>query len=222
MYKNKKILGIVLARSKSKRLVGKNTLNLCGKPLFLWTLHAARKSKYLDNIVISTDDIKIISHTKRLSYVRTIVRTKKLSGDRIASEDVVLDAIAKIKKSFDIIVVLQPTSPLRKSQDIDKAIKKMVNNNAPSIISICYKINNNKNAIELKNGYFRKKNKNNSKGYSVNGAIYAGLNSFFKKKHTFITKKTITYLMPQSRSIDIDNIKDFNLAKKLLKAKQNE
>ena len=78
MYKNKKILGIILARAGSKRLPDKNVLNFCGKPLFYWTILACRKSKYLDNIVISTDHKKIIKYTKKLSYIKTAIRPKKM------------------------------------------------------------------------------------------------------------------------------------------------
>jgi CMP-N-acetylneuraminic acid synthetase len=98
LYKNKKILAVILARSASKRLKNKNILNFFGKPLFYWTLLAAKKSQYLDNIIISTNDKKIINYTKKVSYVKTINRTEKLSGDSISSEYVLLDLISKLKE----------------------------------------------------------------------------------------------------------------------------
>lgn len=216
MYKNKKIIGIILARSKSKRLLNKNILNLNGKPLFYWTLKAAKKSKYLDKIILSTDSKKIISYTKKLSYVQTITRPKNLRGDKITTEKVILNIIKTKKILNNIIVILQPTSPLRTSYDIDKAIKKMVDKKEKFIVSACYRKKNHKNMIEVKKGYFKRK-KNLLHGYALNGAIYAADAFFFKKSKTFLTKKTMIFSMPASRSVDIDNIEEFNLAKYLFK-----
>ena len=146
MYKNKKILGIILARSGSKRLPDKNVLNFCGKPLFYWTILACKKSRYLDSIVISTDHKKIIKYTKKLSYIKTAIRPKKLAGDKIKSEKVV-----------DIIVLLQVTSPLRKKFHIDKAIKRMIDKDEKFMVSASYRNFYTKNMIEVQKGYFQKR-----------------------------------------------------------------
>jgi len=213
LYKNKKILGILLARSGSKRLPDKNMLDFCGKPLFYWTILACRQSKYLDKVVISTDHKKIIKFTKGLPYVETIIRPKRLTGDNVTSEKVVLDLITNKRKKFDIIVLLQPTSPLRKGFHIDKAVKKMIDNDEKFIVSVSYRNCLFKHMIEVRNGYF-KKMKKNSPGYSLNGAIYAARTSYFKRSRSFLTQKTAVFQMPTSRSIDIDTVEDFKLAKK--------
>jgi CMP-N-acetylneuraminic acid synthetase len=218
LYKNKKIVGIILARSKSKRLPNKNELNLNGKPLFYWTLKAAKKSKYLDKIIVSTDSKKIISYIKEESYTQIIIRPKNLRGDNVTSGKVILDIISKKKLLNNIIVVLQPTSPLRKSNDIDNALKKMIDKKENFIVSACFKKKIGKNMIEVKKGYFKKIKKGLS-GYALNGAIYAAEVAHFKKSKTFLTKKTMIFRMPISRSIDIDTIEDFNLAKSLFKKK---
>ncbi len=216
MYKKKKIIGIILARSKSKRLKDKNILNIKGKPLFYWTVQAAKKSKYIDDIIISTDDKRIINYTKKLSYLKTLNRPKGLRGDKVKSEQVVSNLISKKDFLSDIIIVLQPTSPLRKSFDIDNSIKKMVNKNEHFIISACYRKKNYKNMIEVKKGFFNKFKKKKS-GYALNGAIYGATTKYFKRTRSFFTRKTIIFTMPPSRSIDIDTIEDFNLAKKKFK-----
>ena len=216
MYKEKKILGLIVARSGSKRLKNKNILNFKGKPLFYWTILAAKKSRYLDNIIISTDDKRIINYTKKFSYLKTFSRAKKLAGDKVTTEQVILDLISKKDFLFDIIIVLQPTSPLRKSFDIDNSIKKMINKNENFIISACYRKKNYKNMIEVKKGFFNKFKKKKS-GYALNGAIYGATTNYFKRSRSFFTKKTIIFPMPPSRSIDIDTIEDFNLAKKKFK-----
>ena len=218
MYKNKKILGLILARANSKRLPGKNFLKLSGKPLVAWTIEEALKSNILDNLILSTDDKKIINYTKKMNGLQTIKRSKKLSLDNTKSEDVVLDIINKSKTKFDVICLLQPTSPFRKFYDIDKSIKKMINEKRCAVISACYEDRYRKCPIDIKNGFFEKFSiKENLNGYSLNGAIYAADVSFFKKKRNFLTKETIIYSMPKSRSIDIDTKSDFLLAEKNLK-----
>ena len=218
MYKNKKILGLITARAKSKRLESKNTLNLVGKPLFQWTVDQASLSKYLDYVVISTDDKKIINYTKKLPKILTFKRSKKLSKNKTKSADVILNFIESSKIDFNIVCLLQPTSPLRKYYDVDKSIKKMIDKKAKSLVSVSFKKGNKKNQIKLKNGFFQKFQRENiTNKYFVNGAIYLSDVNFFKKKKTFFTSNTISYLMPSSRSVDIDTKKDFDLAKKLLK-----
>jgi len=219
LYKNKKILGIILARSGSKRLPDKNVLNFCGKPLFYWTILACKKSRYLDSIVISTDHKKIIKYTKKLSYIKTAIRPKKLAGDKIKSEKVVIDLIKKIKEKFDIIVLLQVTSPLRKKFHIDKAIKRMIDKDEKFMVSASYRNFYTKNMIEVQKGYFQKRIKRSS-GHSINGAIYLAKTPFFKKSRSFLTKNTKIFLMPASRSIDIDTMEDFKLAKIKFKNKK--
>ena len=194
MYKGKKIFGLITARAGSKRLKNKNTLKLHKKPLFYWTINEALKSKYLDNLYISTDDKKIKFFIKKKLKVNLINRTKKLSKDHTKSEDVVYDFIKKVKSGYDIICLLQPTSPYRKCFDIDNAIKKMINNNSKTLISITESI---------------------KKSFEFNGAIYLVDVIFFKRKKIFYNKKTIFYRMPKSRSLDIDTKEDFQLAKKI-------
>ena len=218
MYQNKKILGVITARLGSKRLVNKNTINLHGKPLFIWTVEEALKSKYLDKIIISTDDNTIINFSKKIKNIKVIRRSKKLSKDETKSEDVILDLISKIKTKFNIICVLQPTSPLRKKYDIDKSLKMMINSKSKSVVSANYDSDLCKHPIKVKNNFFKGFKNNKSKnGYSINGAIYATDVDYFRKNKTFFGKKTKIYFMPKSRSIDIDTIKDFLKAQSLLK-----
>jgi len=216
LYKKKKILGIILARSGSKRIPNKNILNLCGKPLFYWTILSSRQSKYLDKVIISTDHKKIIKYTKGLSYIKTIVRPKKLAGDKITSAEVILSLINNIKEKFDVIVCLQPTSPLRKGFHIDRAVKKMIDNNHKFLVSACYTKSFSRHMIKIQKGYFEKRKKN-PPGYFLNGAIYAAETSYFKRSKSFLTKKTSIFPMAKSRSIDIDTIEDFKLAEKKLR-----
>lgn len=142
MYKHKTFLAIIPARGGSKGLPGKNIKELCGKPLIAWSIETALKSKYLDEVMVTTDyqDIADIS----LQYGANVpfLRPKKLSGDTATSFDAMKHTIEyykkELNKEFDYVVLLEPTSPLRESRDIDNMIKKLAENenDFDSIVSI--------------------------------------------------------------------------------------
>lgn len=141
MYKNKTILSIVPARGGSKGLPGKNIKKLNGKPLICWTIDQARKSKYLDEIYISTDSSEIANICNEWSgFAVEDLRPNYLAQDNTSSADVVrytLDTLEKRGKVFDYILLLEPTSPLRKDDDIDNIIELACNNSeSDGVISV--------------------------------------------------------------------------------------
>ena len=125
MIAGKSILGIIPTRLGSKRLKNKNIREFKKKPLFIWSYLSAKKSKYIDKILISTESKKVINFAKPYGYKSSALRDKKLSYDHIKSEDVILEILKKNKK-FNYFILLQPTSPLRNSTDIDKSIELIV------------------------------------------------------------------------------------------------
>jgi len=135
MYNNNKIIGIIPARSGSKRIKDKNKTILAGKPLITHTITQAIKSKFIDQIVLSTDDADILSLGIEYGVKESILRPAELALDNTPSIAVVRH-ILKLYPDFQIIVLLQPTSPLRKADDIDGAIKKMFSLSAPACISV--------------------------------------------------------------------------------------
>ena len=136
MIFGKKILGVVVARLNSKRLKNKNILRYKKKMLIEHTFESAKKSKFIDNIILSSESEKIINLAKKIGYNVPFKRPKNLSKDNIDAVKVVLHALKKIKDSYDYVILLQPTSPLRKSKDIDESIKKIFKNNYKTLISI--------------------------------------------------------------------------------------
>jgi len=221
LYKNKKIFGLITARANSKRLRNKNTLILSGKPVFYYTVIEALKSKYLDQLFLSTNDHKIIRRIKRFPKIKLFKRSHNLSKDKSKTEHLVLKFINEKAKKTDIICLLQPTSPFRKSFDIDNSIKKMVDKKSKAIITVSKNFKNIKDSIKVKkNFYFSKCKKFVRNSFTVNGAFYAADIEFFKRKKTFITKNTLVHIMPKNRSLDIDTKEDFLLAKKIIKVKK--
>lgn len=217
MYKNKKILALITARKNSVRLKKKNFLTFFKKPLIYWTISSALKSKYLDSIYVSTDMVEILKFSKKFKKIKTLRRKRSLSTSNISSYEVINDFLKK-QKNYDYICLLQPTSPLRTNADIDSSIEKIVEKNCTSLISISKRVNGNLKVSLNTEGLLNNKSKNKSE-YYINGAVY--ITKMGKKKtiKSFMTSKTLGYIMPKSRSIDIDNLKDFKKAENYIKNK---
>lgn len=230
MYKGKTILGLIPARGGSKGLPRKNIKPLLGKPLIAWTIEQALASKYLDRVVVSTDDEKIAEISRKYGAKVPFMRPKELATDEARRIDVVLHAIDWMEKndnSYDLIMLLQPTPPLRTSEDIDRGIELLFFKKAQSVVSVCktehhpYWSN-----ILPKNGCMKDfikaeiMNKNRQElpvFYRLNGAIYLAYWNYLKRCRSFFNQETFAYIMPQERSIDIDNKVDFKLAEILMK-----
>ena len=119
------ILPLILARGGSKGLPKKNIKPLCGKPLIAWTIEQALGSHRIDAVVVSTDDTEIANQSKAFGAKAPFLRPKELARDDSPSVDAILHAVNWFEshgKHFDTVLLLEPTSPLRKSDDIDKAI----------------------------------------------------------------------------------------------------
>ena len=136
MIGNKSVLAVIPARLKSKRLIKKNIKILKGKPLIFWTHKEAKKSKYIDKIILSTESRKIRKVAKKYNIDVPFLRPNYLAKDNVNSGKVCLHILKKIKKKYDYILLLQPTSPLRKSKHIDNAISFFHKNKRKSLISI--------------------------------------------------------------------------------------
>ena len=218
MYTNKKFLAIIPARGGSKRLPRKNVLDLCGKPLIAYTIEAALKSKYIDKVIVSSDDEEILNISSNFG-ADIIKRPIDLANDTATTFDTIKHTIDNFEK-YDYIVLLQPTSPLRNEKHIDEAIQLLEEKNADSIISVCEmdhsplwsntlpKDGNMSNF--LKDEILNKRSQDLEKYYRLNGAIYICKTSKLLEEKSFILKKKIfAYIMDRKNSIDIDEKVDF-------------
>lgn len=223
MFKNNKILAIIPARSGSKRLPKKNIQLLAGKPLIAWTIEAALKSKYIDKLIVSTDSLEIKEISEKFGAEIPFIRPKNLSTDTANSVDVIKHAIESYLKEFEYILLLQPTSPLRATDDIDNAIEILEKGNTKAVISVCQtehsplwcntlpKNQSMENFIQPE--IIGKRSQDIPSYYRINGAIYLSEIDYFFKNSGFIGASTKAYIMPQERSIDIDSEMDLNIAK---------
>lgn len=226
MSKNR-FLAIVPARGGSKGLKNKNLRQVKGTPLVLHTIISASKSKFINDIIITSDSDEILDLCSNMSNVKPYKRSIDLSQDNTSMKDVVLDVLTKIEniESYEYFILLQPTSPLRNSNHIDAAIVKLIDSKSDSLIS-SYEINNKylKSFYEeegrikpLSSSYINSNRQQNPRLYLSNGAIYIVNISVFKKKKSFITTNTLNFLMTLEDSIDVDSMEDLILAEKKLK-----
>src|SRR5258706_11255613 len=135
MISSLKVLAIVPARGGSKRVPGKNVRMVGGKPLIAWTLDAARASRYIDHLAVSSDDGKILELAVRLGCDTPLQRPAELATDETPGVDPVLHALDALP-GYGIVVLLQPTSPLRRAADIDACIEKCAAQGANACVSV--------------------------------------------------------------------------------------
>ena len=211
-----KILGLIPARGGSKGIPKKNLYLFNKKPLIQWTIESALESNLLDRIIVNTDDESIANFSRSKGVEVPFLREPHLAQDDSRIVDAVLNVLEKLI-NFDFILLLQPTSPLRTKEDITNIIKLQKQYNASSLVSVCeakenpalfYEINNDNylsKSFEKYKGSNRQEYKRN---YIINGALYLSSVENLKNNKSFITNKTIPYVMPRERSIDIDDITD--------------
>jgi CMP-N,N'-diacetyllegionaminic acid synthase len=222
-------IAIIPARSGSKGLLNKNIKLLNGKPLLAYTIEAARDSNLFDEIYVSTDSIEYAKIAHEWGANVPFLRNDKLSTDIASTWDVVKDAIIKyeeIGKEFDNIVLLQPTSPLRKSEDIINGFNTFKNKNANAVVAVCEVDHSplwcntlpEDNSLEnfLNQDLINVPRQSLQTYYRINGALYIVNRDYLLSTDNIYTEKCYAVLMPKERSIDIDDVSDFKVAEALI------
>ncbi|SLM30979.1 CMP-N-acetylneuraminic acid synthetase [Desulfamplus magnetovallimortis] len=242
------VTALITARGGSKGVPKKNIRPLAGKPLIAWTIEAALKSKNIERVIVSTDDPEIAEISNQYGADTPFIRPSLIAKDDTPHIDVLIHALEWLKThenySPDYILTLQPTSPLRTSNDIDGAInllhryKKTNNTNnidyeekIDAVIGICEASNHpyivhsiNKKGylepfIDKKPSYLRRQDFPSA--YVINGAIYLNQVSSLMALKTMFPPKSIGYVMPRERSLDIDELWEFIVAEALIIHKSN-
>ena len=225
MYTNKTFLAIIPARGGSKRLPRKNVLDLCGKPLIAYTIEATLKSKYIDKVIVSSDDEEILNISSNFG-ADIIKRPIDLANDTATTFDAIKHTIENVEK-YDYIVLLQPTSPLRNEKHIDEAIELLEKKKADAIVSVCEMEHSplwsntlpkdgNMNNF-LKDEILNKRSQDLDKFYRLNGAIYiCKTEKLIENKSFFLKDNIFAYIMNRENSIDIDEEIDFKISEVLM------
>ncbi len=235
MYKNYKTLVIIPARGGSKRLPGKNIKKIGGKPMIAHAILAAKESRYVDRIIVSTDDLAIAKVAKKYGAEVPFIRPAELATDTAPTLPVLQHAVRHYEneKNFksDLVILVQPTNPLVRSGDIDGAIEKMIATKTNSCFTVSeisqrpewmYHLEGKKPKLFLSSDILEtKRSQNLPKLCIINGTVYVMKHNTLVTKNKIRDKNTSIYVMPKERSIDIDDVYDFELAEFLVK-KQNE
>jgi len=233
---NKKVLAVIPARKGSKRLPNKNLMLLAGKPLIVHTIEAALNCSLIHKVIVTTDCKKIADISRRNGAEIPFIRPASLSSDNATSIEVVLHAIKELENNgqyFDVVVLLQPTSPFRKGEHITQALALLEQKKSKGIISVCEVehsplwCNILPSDLSMDN-FITTVNKNKRSQdfptyYRLNGAIYISLIGPIKKQKTFFLEDELyAYVMEKNASVDIDNLDDFEYAEFLASRKRVE
>lgn len=227
------VLGLIPARGGSKGFPGKNIAPLAGIPLIAHTIRAARGSRRIDDLVLSTDSEAIAAAGRACGLEVPWLRPAEIAGDSTRMQEVVIHALAQHPRGdrFDYILLLQPTAPLRAVEDIDAAIELAVRHNADSVTSFT--------AVETHHPYYMYRYEPDRDGRPAratpfvdyepglprqefprcvyrNGAIYLVRRAYFLARRAFVSPDGVPYLMPAERSVNIDTAEDLAYAEFLL------
>ncbi len=235
MINGKSVLAIIPARGGSKGLPGKNILPLAGKPLIAWSIEAAFGSKILDKCIVSTDNNEIAKVAKKYGCEVPFIRPERLATDESTTLDVLEHSIRFFNEQsieFDYIVLLEPTSPLRDSNDIDTAIKLLNENRkqADSIVGVSkvesthpvfdVSINNDGLIYPYVGGAFKVfRRQEVEELYFFEGSVYVSDIQILLKKKSFYHGRTLPYIVPRWKSLEIDEMVDMITAEALIKNK---
>lgn len=229
MQNEKKVLAIIPARGGSKGVKNKNIRLLGDKPLIYWSISAAKKSKYITELYVSTDnaDIKNISE----SYgANVLMRPSSLANDETPMAETLQFVCKELEKRgefFDFVVLLQPTAPFRKSQHIDEAIEKFMSyQKTESLVSVykvednhpsrMYRINKKECLIKIMDEPKSSLRQDLDDIYHRNGAIYICTTALIRNEGKLICKNPLSFVMMKKDSINIDDEQDLEIANFLM------
>ncbi len=233
MYAQKKVLALIPARGGSKGIKNKNIINIKGKPLLAYSILAAQGSKYIDDIVVSTDSATIANVARQYRAEAPFMRPAELATDTSKTIDAVIHAIhelGKMGRNYDILCLLQPTQPLRTASDIDGAIEMFAAHGNRGVVSVS-PVNDNPiliRKIDNKSGELLPllpvcgsiRRQDMPAYYRVNGCIYVNAVQDIHSESSF-NDNVIPYIMAKSHSVDIDEEEDIALAEYYLHDKRD-
>lgn len=232
-----KILGFIPARGGSKRIPKKNIKLLCGKPLIAYTIEAAKKSKYINRIVVSTDSEEIASVAKDYGAEIPFLRPKSISKADSTEMEFFAHALDWFSKNEnyepDLIVLLYPTAPFRKPESIDQAVETMLKHpEVDSLRSVRLCSEHPYKMWVIEDGYLKPFVRGEDPNihtlpyrllptvYIQNASIYITKPSTIRNKMSPIGNIIIPFIMDETESIDINTSLDFQFAEMVIKKRK--
>lgn len=231
-----RILGLIPARGGSKGIPRKNLRPLLGRPLIVHTIQAALQSRFLGNVVVSTEDLEIANVAKEAGASVPFNRPKALATDAVPQIETVIDAIVRMEQiegePYDIAILLQPTVPMRSPDDIDAALELLVDSGSDSVVSFTramqchpyylYTLEKDRPVPFVNLPDQNLPRQNFPAVYVRNGAIYATRRDVIMEQRSFYGQDCRAYLMPPERSVNIDTLFDLNVAELLMRQRQGK
>ncbi len=213
------VLALIPARGGSKGLPRKNILPLGGRPLIAWSIAAAKGSALVDRLILSSDDEEIMSAAAAWGCEVPFARPSELATDAAGSLDVVRHALSALAERYDYVVLLQPTSPLRTSADIDACIRLCVERAATTCVTVCavdktpywmFRLDPQQTLVPLFAPADMPLSRQHAPDiYLLNGAVFVARTQHIANGGTFIAADTVAHVMSPTRSADIDTPHDF-------------
>jgi CMP-N,N'-diacetyllegionaminic acid synthase len=213
------VLAVVAARGGSRRVPGKNVRTAGGRPLIAWTIRQGAASRFVDRLVVSTDDDEIMRVAREAGAEVPFKRPARLAMDDTPGVAPVLHALDELP-GFDIAVLLQPTSPLRATEDIDACIDRCAQPGIEACVTVAplakpldwtYYIGGDGKMTPVRGSG------GGLEACALNGAVYAARAPWLRATRTFLGPQTVAYRMPLERSLDIDTEEDFAVLDLIMK-----
>ena len=219
-----KVLGLIPARGGSKGIPRKNIKLIAGKPLIVWSIEAALRSTLLDAVVVSTDDPEIAEVARRAGAQVPFMRPSEIAQDQTPGVAPVLHALDRLPQ-YDSALLLQPTSPLRTTEDIDECLRLVKLHNTPSVVSVneanthpywTYRLSKFQTLEPMVDTIRFERRQDLPKVFALNGALYFADANWLRLSGGFVGAATRAYVMPRVRSVDLDTHLDWKFAELLL------
>jgi CMP-N-acetylneuraminic acid synthetase len=236
MIKGKKVILTICARGGSKGIPKKNIRPILGKPLLAYTIEQAQSLDWVDRLIVSTDNSEIKKIAEQWRVEIPFLRPPGLARDNSPKVLVIIHAVKEAEKywheQYDLVIDLDPTSPLRNQKDIELATNLMFSKPKPSAVITAAVARRNPyfNIVEINEKGYVYLSKNSGKlfsgrqdapkAYDMNGSIYVIWKDVLLKEKTFFTEKTKLFLMPPERSFDIDTKTDFKIVEMLIRERK--
>ncbi|WP_319381551.1 acylneuraminate cytidylyltransferase family protein [Thiomicrorhabdus sp.] len=217
------VLGLIPARGGSKGIPKKNLYPIMGKPLLQYTFDAARKSEYINQIMLSSEDAEIRDFASRCHIDTRYQRPEALATDEATTIDVVLDVLDWLEERNElpeVLVLLQPTSPLRTEQDIDQALKQFIEQNLDSLVAVHPMIEHPFKCLQQEEDgswqflakpdkYVSRRQEYKNDYFAINGALYIVRPQWLRQHGNFVVEsKTTLFEMTSVAGVDVDDLTD--------------
>lgn len=233
MIAGKKVLAIVPARAGSKGLPGKNVRPFRGKPLLQWSVEHGLSSRCVDKIVVSTDSEEFADVARKCGAAVPFLRPEFLASDTATSVDVILHAVDFLEERgefFDILTLLEPTSPLRAPEDIDNALELLLSESeAESVVSVSRtEAHHPAFLMQMMGDKFLKPYLSDFKVirrqeitplYFLDGTVYVSRIEALRRRRSFYHERTLGYEVPKYKSFEVDDLDDFIICEALHRVK---